>query len=165
MTLIIRSFTVLMVVLTISFTLSSCKSQDSSQYSAEVDTTSLASSSDAATGEVQSGVKDNASVSGSKQENSDISNRPYMIFGDDWYGCKSRSDFEVLIQYVKDNDLEGFSSVSANGILNGTTIKFSDGEIVYLEDSTLSGLVQLRRKVSNKLYWTIGDAIKYKTKY
>lgn len=149
----------LLLVLTLA--LFSCKTQHSPRFNAEDDTTSLAPPTGESTTDMQDGDNNEASESSGKQENTDISNRPYMIFGDDWYGCKSKSDYENLIRYVLDNDLDGFRVESANGILNGTTIKFSDGEIVYLEDTAMPGLVKLRRKTSNKSYWTIGDAIKY----
>lgn len=149
------------LLLVVTFIMFSCKTQHSPRFNAEVDTTSLAPSTNESPTDMQDSDNNNASESSGKQENTDVSNRPYMIFGDDWYGCKSKSDYENLIRYVLDNDLDGFRVESANGILNGTTIKFSDGEIVFLEDTSMPGLVKLRRKTSNKSYWTIKDAIKY----
>jgi predicted RNA-binding Zn-ribbon protein involved in translation (DUF1610 family) len=84
-----------------------------------------------------------------------------QISGNDWVGCTDRADFEKLVQYAVQRDVQAYGQAVGNGLLNGTCTRFADGETVRICDLTVfSGLVKVRREGDLKEYWTNREAVK-----
>jgi len=83
-----------------------------------------------------------------------------IISGDGFFGCVSKEYEKSLVGYAVENDREAYRSALQAGIFAGTCTVFKKGEVVYLEDVSLPGLIRVRRKGQTQAYWTIIEAVK-----
>ncbi len=74
-------------------------------------------------------------------------------------GCIEKDEFSKLIGYQIENDKEAFVRAMSMGLLNGTMTQFEVGDVVYLSDTSFTGLVKLRRKGETTEYWTAREVI------
>ena len=82
------------------------------------------------------------------------------ISGEKWIGCTDRDQHERLTQYAVQQDLEAFRKGLAAGMVTGTCVMFTSGEVVHIADTAVfSGLVKVRRSGDTTEYWTNLEAV------
>lgn len=90
--------------------------------------------------------------------NNDVRSR--SIVGEDWFGFSKKEDLNNATEYANNGDKEAWASAMTKGMLNGTIIRFKNGEKIFVKDIEMfSGIVKLRRKGDTKEYWTNYEAI------
>jgi hypothetical protein len=78
----------------------------------------------------------------------------YTIKEDSLFGCKSRTHFEKLIQYITDDDKQAFVTALDMALKAKKCIMFKKNQIVYVvKIDIIGGMVLLRPKGGLAEYW------------
>ena len=85
--------------------------------------------------------------------------REYHV-SEDAPACRDKDFFMKIVMAKADGDTEAVNKLTTLADASGTCMVFSPGEQVFVTDTTLSGLVKIRRKGNVAEYWTESDWIK-----
>jgi zinc ribbon protein len=89
----------------------------------------------------------------------DDSVKPRIIVGDNHLGCENRDYFAKLISYAAEKDTRAFQAAFEDGLINGDCTSFKRGEPVFVEETSILGVVKVRRQGQTQEFWTNTEAI------
>jgi hypothetical protein len=85
--------------------------------------------------------------------------RERFVAGPNFFACNQRQNFDRLTKYITDGDEAGFSNGYNQAAAIGLCRHLTVGDAYFVEDSTMSGLIEIRKQGETGTYWTIESAL------
>ena len=103
------------------------------------------------------GSSDDSSSSSSSSSSSHlvVSNKQYRV-KEGALGFRSKENFEKYLQFIQQKDMEAAKKYSTAGLLTGEAEWFSDGETVFVSDTSIwSNMAKVHRTGETAEYWVL----------
>jgi hypothetical protein len=87
--------------------------------------------------------------------------KKYQIVNGPWLGCVDEKQMETIISYANDGDQVAFKKAIEEGILDGTIVEFTDGQVVTVKENHgfWNSLIQVRPQGETQSYWIMEKAV------
>lgn len=86
---------------------------------------------------------------------SGIETGEYSTKGDGYCACESREDLERFVQFSVEKDYEAMSEL----LVTNKCVKITGGVKVFVQSSSVSGIVKIRPKGVSESSWTVVEAL------
>jgi hypothetical protein len=83
-----------------------------------------------------------------------------VVSAGNFVACRDRAYVEKLLTYSVDRDEVAFARGVNFGRATGECFVLKAGDAYLIDDSTMSGFIQIRRRGESNTYWTLNNALK-----